>query len=210
VDCNEETPPITLGAPAYALLAATLLCVAVVPFFWWLGDQRLIPWQIEAQWEGLRSKDGAPSVEPGAFIEMSRDSCFGRCPVYRVKLFANGRVEYAGEHYVCAVGDRTARVDPGAASKLISDLQKAGLFELDWKAEYTVSDSSTVYLRLTVGSRTRALSHYLGDAIAPRILESMEDAIDDIAGTDRWLPKREGNDRYCIDSAGIRHKAPPY
>jgi hypothetical protein len=135
--------PIKLGATAFGLLATTLLCVAAVPFFWWLADQRLIPWRDDARWLALRRVTDRefPFIDPGAFIEMSRESCFGFCPVYRVKLFASGRVEYAGKLYVCAVGESAARVDPRAAAKLIAHLESAGLFELDWNAEDTWTDA---------------------------------------------------------------------
>ena len=71
-----------------------------------------------------------------------------------------------------------------------------------------MSDSPTVHTRLTVGARSRGIEHYHGDLDAPRVLLDMERAIDEIAGTGQWLPKRDGYNRYCLTADGKR--MPPF
>jgi hypothetical protein len=119
-------------------------------------------------------------------------------------LFASGRVEYDGQEFVCAAGLRTQQVDPRRARKLIADLAAADFFELNWAANDSITDQSTATLRLTYGGQTRTIRHYHGDQAAPRVLHKMERAIDQIAGTDRWLPRRAGYERYCVADDGAR------
>jgi hypothetical protein len=206
MDFERAEQPLTLAPRIYAVLVAILLCLGAVPFFFWLADQRLMPWADEARWLELRRHPtgDASGITPADRIELRRTMCFGTCPVYTLVLFASGRVEYHGEMFVCAVGAHTAQVDAGAATQLIADFAASGYFDLTWRPGDFVSDSATVHTQLTVGTRSRTIEHYLGDQGAPRFLNDMERSIDDVAGTQRWLAKREGHKPYCLTADGKR------
>jgi hypothetical protein len=210
MNLEEDEQPVTLSPLVYAALVSFLLCAAAVPFFYWLADQRMLPWANEARWQELRRNPLAPTRDLASTdrIELRRVMCFGHCPVYDLVLFASGRVEYHGKGFVCEIGRRDAQIDARAASKLIADFVDSGYFELEWKPGDQVSDSPTVHTRLTVGARSRGIEHYHGDLDAPRVLLDMERAIDEIAGTARWLPKLDGRNRYCLTADDKR--TPPF
>lgn len=137
-------------------------------------------------------------------IQLQRKLCFGPCPVYKLVLFASGRVEFTGEMFVCAVGRHVAQVDERAATELIADFSASGYFDLAWRPGDYVSDAPTVITQLDIGARSRAIEHDHGDQGAPRVLDDMERSIDEVAGTARWLAKRDGYKPYCLTPDGRR------
>jgi hypothetical protein len=205
MDFEREDQPLALAPRVYATLVALLLCLGAVPFFFWLGEQRLVPWADEARWLELRQSNAiAPGISATDRIDIRRSSCFGSCPQYSLTLFASGRVEFTGEMYVCALGRHIAQVDAEAATQLIADLAASGYFDLTWKPGEIWSDAPSANTRLTVGSRSRGIDHYHGDEGAPRLLDDMERSIDEVAGTARWLAKLDGYKRYCLTADGKR------
>jgi hypothetical protein len=202
MDLEEDARAAALpGRAVWFALVMTLLCIAAVPAFWFLADSGLLAWNAgELRWSQLRAarNDGA-GVDAHDFVELYRQGCFGECPVYRVTLFASGRVEYAGEQFVCENGLRTSVVDARTAAKLISDIRDAGFFEIHWSPTDDVSDNPEVFTRLAVSGAVRLIRNYHGDLSAPRLLRKFEDEIDEVAGTDQWVPARSVRGRICPD-----------
>jgi hypothetical protein len=189
------------GRPAWLVLTLTLLCMAAVPAFWFLADSGVLAWNDgELRWSRLRAEPATDKrLAANDFVELERHGCFGECPGYRVTLYASGRVEYSGERFVCENGLHTSIIDARAAAKLIADVRDAGFFELHWSPTDDVSDNPEVFTRLAVGGAVRLIRNYHGDLSAPRLLRKFEDAIDEVAGTDQWVPARSIRGRVCPD-----------
>lgn len=208
MDAGEDTEsPLMPARTAWFVLAMTLLCIAAVPAFWFLADSGVLAWNAgELRWSQLRARPAPDSsgVASNDFVEMYRQGCFGECPVYRVTLFATGRVEYHGERYVCEDGRRTSAADARAAAKLISDIRSAGFFDMRWRPTDDVTDDAQVFTRLSVGGVERLIRNYHGDLSAPRLLRKFEGAIDAVAGTGRWVPARTLHGRVCANGRNVR------
>ncbi len=119
------------------------------------------------------------------------------CPDYSVTLYGSGRVEFEGRHYVCAKGRRTERVEAGAVRSLVARLLAAGYFDLSWKEGPFATDARIVTTSLRHAGKARTIRHYHGDSGAPQILFRLEDQIDDVARTARWLPERKDHRPVC-------------
>lgn len=127
-------------------------------------------------------KKDAVTETPRLLVAMERGPCFGACPVYRVEVFTDGRVRFEGKRHV--------KMKEVVESRL-SDVQIAALTErtknLGFKwADYnkpSVTDQPSVIL--TLGDRT--LSHSLGDEHAPYKLTKLEDELDALIGTSKWI-----------------------
>ena len=138
-----------------------------------------------------------PSQEPGVpadtIISLQRTSCFGPCPVYTVKIDARGSVTYEGEKFVRVVGRQTARVDRSVVARLLTHAERIHFF--DMRNAYrsidnpdgsttTVTDLPTKIVTITSNRRTKRVEDYVG---APATLEEFEKAIDEAAGSNRWV-----------------------
>jgi len=180
-------------------MLGALSMIGAVPLCWWLADQRIVPWGDEARWMSLQqTTDAAASnVADEAYVELERMPCFGSCPEYRLRITATGRVEFDGVAHVCPSGHRERQIEAAAAREIIADMTAAGFMTLAWSADYSITDSATVFLTLHDGTRTRRLEHYLGDANAPRMLFSIAARISKVAGAHAWTPRDDGHRRVC-------------
>ncbi len=64
------------------------------------------------------------------FVELQRTSCEGPCPVYSVRIYADGHVLWNGRNAVKVHGDATTRVAPAQARKLIEQFRNGGFWDL--------------------------------------------------------------------------------
>jgi hypothetical protein len=139
-------------------------------------------------------------------IRMQRTACYGECPVYTLTLDANGRIQFDGTEYVETKGVVESAITAEKRKLLIAEINRADFFAL--KDSYTgksgncpttATDMPSVTLRIRLNGKDKTIEHYLGcfDAvdikgslpIFPDKLVRLEDKIDDIIGTDKWIKK---------------------
>jgi hypothetical protein len=143
-------------------------------------------------------------VEPTGFsIKLSRSGCFGTCPSYSVVIHGDGRIEFHGGHYVSIPGDHQARIAPEAAARLLERFRAAEFFEFNDKYVASVTDNPTYCLELAIGGKRKTITDYVGTWVGmPILVSELEDAVDDAAGTDRWVSAGPGT-LAAMQEAGI-------
>lgn len=63
--------------------------------------------------------------ELGPAITFERTPCFGTCPGYTMKVYANGRVEYEGRRAVPMMGQRELQLPPATVAAMLRQAQEA-------------------------------------------------------------------------------------
>ena len=144
-------------------------------------------------------REAEPAAAPaaGPAVTLERTPCFGTCPVYTVAISRSGEVTFDGKRHVRpgrpGDGDDTAgeRVD-----SLLAELEAAGYFEL---ADAYVMDAPacgmyatdlpTVITSAVRDGETKTIRHDRGCSAAPSELSQLEQRIDEVAGTGRWVGK---------------------
>jgi len=48
----------------------------------------------------------SPQKQDSDFVSLSRDGCYGECPIYTVTVYSDGNVCYFGKQFVKVVGER--------------------------------------------------------------------------------------------------------
>jgi hypothetical protein len=125
-------------------------------------------------------------------ITLERTMCYGTCPVYKLVVQGDGLVSYDGEYFVKVIGYQTATVNKGQMRKLLIEFKKARYFALNDRYDsYDCTCMPDTITSLTILGRTKSVFHYHGDCSAPKRLTRLEDAIDRIVGTDRWVKLRD-------------------
>jgi len=134
-------------------------------------------------------------------ISLERTACFGRCPEYTVTISGTGQVVYEGLRNVRVVGRQEDTIDREKVVALLQGFYSAWFFDL--RPEYVMNRSvevdpdGTVHLRegsvadlpgaivtFGAGPFSKRVVDYFG---APTALRELEAAIDETAGTDRWV-----------------------
>lgn len=133
-------------------------------------------------------------AEPSGFsMQLSRSGCYGTCPSYSVVIHGDGKVEFHGKHYVAIPGDYQARITPEAASQLLERFRAAGFFELKDTYRAGVTDNPTYCLELVIGAKKKTIVDYVGTWVGmPESITELENAVDEAAGTDRWVTTGPG------------------
>lgn len=130
----------------------------------------------------------APPAPHALAVTLERAACYGTCPVYRLAIYRDGVVEYAGEHFVKTRGAASWRVPPEIIAALDLAFAHARFAALD--GDYTracMTDSSSATVTYARGAAPKRVEHYHGACDDPARLTILEDAIDLLVGTERVI-----------------------
>lgn len=138
---------------------------------------------------GAPLANAAPAPPADTIIaSLERTACFGYCPIYKVSIHADGRIEYHGEHHVKRKGDATGQLTAVQLAAVRDAFVAADYFKLADKYEdESMTDAPSAITSFTDGGRTKTISHYHGDMHAPKVLGELEIKIDNIIGIEKWI-----------------------
>lgn len=126
-------------------------------------------------------------------ITLRRTACLGYCPVYSLEIFEDGFIRYFGTEFVEYKGERRAVIRRDAVENLVALFLHADYFALKDNYEtyrapdgtlWHVTDLPTAYTSLRIGRRKKSVRDY---AFAPKRLTDLEDEIDKVVNTQRWI-----------------------
>lgn len=148
--------------------------------------------------DALESGRVRPPIQNLVQVTLERSVCFGRCPVYRIVISADGHVEYLGMQFVKAEGMHSKSINVAALHQLKDELNRVGYFglhDLDtskMSCEDPSTDQPTVIISVCADGKFKSVKHYRGcDGPASALLAQLGDTIDRIAGTVEWVGTRE-------------------
>lgn len=154
--------------------------------------------------------------ESGVALTLERTACYGTCPVYEVKVYADGRIEYEGRDYVDVTGSQSSNMEADKVSDLVNQFVEAGY--LQWNDTYTnyyVTDMPTMITSVTVNGETKRIERYAGDESAPLELIKLENLIDKAVSSVQWTGKEPMEpepepvglanpaSEYCVEEGGV-------
>lgn len=123
-------------------------------------------------------------------VVLKRTECRGFCPVYTIKIYADGTVQYNGELNVEVTGKQTSKISEEAVNNLVANFESIDYFTLkDSYSAQNVTDLPSVITSLTVDGETKTVKHYLGDDTAPEDLTTVENEVDEVVNSDQWVEK---------------------
>jgi hypothetical protein len=156
-------------------------------------------------------------------ITLERGACYGSCPSYRVTVRGDGiidfdtgsdskgaaaqvHLEYSG-HNVLLPGRYTARADPAAFARLLKQFRAVNFFGLKNEYFYGATDHPTQILSVRVGKARKTVTDYIGvRAGMPQEVRDLEDAVDAVAGTARWV-NGNGETLAYLDEANFDYRS---
>ncbi|MGV3620780.1 MAG: DUF6438 domain-containing protein [Archangium sp.] len=124
-------------------------------------------------------------------LSLKRTPCFGRCPVYTVQVFADGRVRWVGDANVRERGEREARLSADEVAKIAARIDASDF--ATWKTDY-MNHQVTDMPGAVLTWKGKTIRHYHGDESAPVDLMALETELDVLLGTAKWI-RGEASDR---------------
>ena len=134
------------------------------------------------------------SLDPNLLITLERTACFGACPMYTLTIYQDGSVEYAGTDFVTVKGDQTGKITPEQVQELVEAFKNADYFNLQNEYTAPVTDLPTTITSFTFEGNTKTIRNYGGclhdsPVPAPQALCDLENKIDEITNSIRWVGK---------------------
>jgi hypothetical protein len=126
-------------------------------------------------------------------ITLQRSPCRHSCPDYTVTIHGDGRVVFTASSIgVVWPGTHEDHIAPGAVAALFEQFREARFFDL--RSSYRdrdlwfISEDAPTVLTVDTGQRRKSLEdHTSWDIGMPASLAGLERAVDEVAGTDRWV-----------------------
>jgi Domain of unknown function (DUF6438) len=119
-------------------------------------------------------------------ISLERTPCFGYCSTYTLTVRADGTVEYRGAANVQRAGLHHGRLPAEHFNYLAALADEIDYFALQPSYYCAVTDSPTVFTRVTRGSETKIVRHYAAERTGPARLRAFEEAIDAVYESIEW------------------------
>lgn len=130
----------------------------------------------------------AQTPESNVMITLTRSVCFGFCPAYRVTISGDGEVVYVGERHVAVTGEQRARIPRSEVQALLRRFEEIGFNDLRDEYRARVTDLPTYTITLERGGQRKTVVDYAGTSAGmPPAVRELEEEIDRVAGTARWV-----------------------
>lgn len=116
-------------------------------------------------------------------MQLERTACLGPCPVDRLTVYTDGRLEYEGKAHAPRTGLYRGRLSAAERRQLVARFEAADFFAFQDSYVAPVSDLPTKYIAYWQGGRTKRIRDYAG---APAALKALEAELIKLIKADRW------------------------
>ncbi|MEX2117292.1 MAG: DUF6438 domain-containing protein [Bacteroidota bacterium] len=130
-------------------------------------------------------------------VYLERTACYGSCPVYRLAYVSDGRVFFEGSGFTDQRGLMRGTADRSNFQNLVQQMTSAGFQSLndeylDDGCSQLSTDSPSAIVILKLGGQLKRVNHYHGCNGFPGEMEllSLEEAIDSLTNSKRWVGQR--------------------
>jgi hypothetical protein len=138
-------------------------------------------------------------------ITLQRSACFGSCPDYIVTISGDGSVVFTTDHRpvdpvagvhrefsrsmgVLLPGTHRTKITSEAVKELVQQFRDSRFFDLKNEYRYGATDAPMYVISIETGHGSKRIIDYIGrQAGMPAAITALEDAIDKVAGTKRWI-----------------------
>jgi hypothetical protein len=122
---------------------------------------------------------------------MERGACYGRCPIYKLTISANGTVDYEGIRFVRIEGKRRSKINASQIEELVASIKNADFFSLEDEYVTPATDLPSITLSITLDGQTKSIWHYgfldCGSENAPQELCELESKIEEVVNSKQWV-----------------------
>jgi uncharacterized protein DUF6438 len=116
-----------------------------------------------------------------------KTACYGKCPVYQVKFYNDGKVTWYGRMYVDRMGWHEARVEPAVLKSIRSKAHETGYldFESEYPTERRIADLPGTITYVRIGDVEKQVSDTHD---APEKLKEFEAFLEGLINGLDWRP----------------------
>ena len=124
-----------------------------------------------------------PTDVKDVVITMERDSYIS--PSYSLIIYGNGTVIYEGEINVHVTGKQVSQISQEKVKELVDEFYRIDYFSLNDSYTIPVMDLTRTTTSITINGKTKSVYNYGNEA--PRKLVELENKIDEITNSSKWV-----------------------
>ena len=122
-------------------------------------------------------------------IEMRKGPCYGRCPVYTLRIYENGIVTYTGERYTDRLGVYIKKLSQEEYFAILDSFQRINLWQYDDVYKGEIPDAQTVSITYFEEGDIKSIT---GKDGRPLEIQDLESLLSTIADNRRdWVLKQK-------------------
>jgi Domain of unknown function (DUF6438) len=136
---------------------------------------------------------GDANRDTTTLVMLDRGACHGTCPIYAVRLSANGQIRFVGTRFVKTSGIDSSHVSSAAVRALNTAFAERRFAGIPAAIEYGttscgayVADLPTVELTARGSNGEHRVRYDQGCRDHPRMLDTLADMVDSVSGSARW------------------------
>lgn len=139
---------------------------------------------------------GDAAVDTAVVVALRRGECFGSCAAYEATITRGGTVRIEGRGRSAARAPWRATVPRDSVGALLALFRRSGFLSLRDRyvpgepgCERAATDHPSSTVTAMIDGRTKTIEHYHGCFDAPPELTMLENRVDSLAQTGRWLQR---------------------
>lgn len=103
-------------------------------------------------------------IEESVVARIERTSCFGRCPIYVLSVYEDGRVFYQGKKFVEREGDYLSKIEQKKIDQIFQRAESIGFFKMKsvYDSEHVTDLPSTIISLRIDGELKTIINRYQG------------------------------------------------
>ncbi|MBL4652612.1 MAG: hypothetical protein JKY53_07065 [Flavobacteriales bacterium] len=114
---------------------------------------------------------------------LKRTSCYGKCPVYTLKIYASGYVTYMGKNFTDKEGMHSGKISRENISRILKKAEEIKFFEFNNIYDSNVTDLPATYIYVnTNGTKKQIINRHGG----PKELKEFAAYIDELVKGLKW------------------------
>ncbi|RSK46824.1 DUF6438 domain-containing protein [Hymenobacter rigui] len=141
--------PVVVVAPAPAPASETTVETGDIKPSRETGPSADVVTTTQPEAGGVRPTKEEQAAAQDPVMVFSRTPCFGTCPHFTARLFADGRVQYEGFRYAPVEGQRDAKLDPATIRAFLRESELIGFQQLENSYVSGATDLPATVLTIT-------------------------------------------------------------
>ncbi len=145
------------------------------------------------QWSGV--KMSFPEIKDWSTLKISlrRTTCYGDCPGYSLEIHGNGEVIFQGDNNTFVAGPRRGTISKQNLQRLVALFRQSNYFSLKDVYRYDATDMPAFTTAIEFDGVRKSVIDYAGLEVGmPEIVAELEDAIDRLSGSEKWVSGKSG------------------
>ncbi len=137
--------------------------------------------------EKEETNDTRPSHEPYYAVGYKKTPCFGKCPVYEVKIYSDNSATWQGKMHVDRMGWHEARLTKVTVNDIKNKASEMGYLDFydEYPVEHKVADLPSTITYIRYGDMIKSVKNTIE---GPKSLKEFEAYLEEVINNLDWKP----------------------